>query len=98
MTNVLWVFLQDIGSIPITSTTLFRRLHFPVLLRVKTIELVCDACGKNFSVRAFKIIQDDVSSKKLVAKRDAYLVATKGDVATAQKIWAVENPNKPWPA
>ena len=61
-------------------------------------------------VRAFKIIQDaglarydtavanDVSSKKLVAKRDAYLVATKGDVATAQKIWAIENPNKPWPA
>lgn len=59
---------------------------------------------------AFKAIQDaglarfakaqanDGLSKKLIAKRDSYLAAAGGDVATATKFWNIENPNTPWPA
>jgi hypothetical protein len=41
---------------------------------------------------------NDGISRKMIAKRDAFLAAAGGDVALATKFWNIENPTTPWPA
>ena len=48
-------------------------------------------------LRFQQVVAAAAVSKKVIAKRDAYLAAANGDAVLAQKFWAVENPNIPWP-
>lgn len=68
-----------------------RWVDAPDMPAFKTIR---DAGLARFS----KAQADDGLTRRQIVKRDAYLAAANGDVALAQKFWAVENPTTPWPA